>query len=861
MKRAILIDGNNLLFRSYYATAYSGNLMKNSKDFPTNALFGFVNMINKIMNEEKPEYVVVAFDKGKNFRHEEYAEYKSGRIETPKDLLKQFPIAYDILDAMGIVSLGVDNYEADDIIGTFARMADEDDMYDATIVSSDKDLLQLISHDVNVKLLKQKDYILMNEQVFFDTYGLKPIRMIDLKALMGDASDNIPGVKGIGEKTALNLLHEYDTIENLYDNIDSVKGKTKDKLIEGKESAYFSKKIATIYKEVPVNMSFNDIKLKDRNLTKLKNIYKDLEFFSMLKKLDSEVINNPRKEVSYVLVNDKLNISKPFSFYLEVSNENYHTAKFAGLSIYDGENTYILSEDAVIMNKDIFSYADSTYDLKKSICFLRRYGIVLNNCKFDNMIATYLLNYNVKDDISYIANTCGYDIPFYDSIVKNDSVIVSNEQLYSILSSKSKYIYETKSKYINELVNEEMINLFNDIEMPLVSVLASMEINGIRASSEVIDELHDSLEKRLSDLTKEIYGYAGCEFNIQSAKQMGEVLFEKLDLPHGKKKGKNGYSTDHDTLMKYYDMHPIIKCILEYRNLYKLMSGYTDKLKSYILEDGKIHTIYKQAITRTGRLSSVLPNLQNIPIRSEEGRIIRKAFVPEEGCVLLDADYSQIELRLMAHISKDENMINAFNTGEDIHTKVASDVFDVPINEVTKEQRRTAKAVIFGIVYGISGFGLGENLHLTPKEAKIYIDKYLMMYPKVKEYMDNIVSFAKEHGYVRTLFGRKRVIDELKNTNYIIRKSGERIALNTPLQGTGADIIKKAMIEIDKDLTRRNLNSKMLVQVHDELVFSVPKNELEVTKELVTNIMENTYTLLVPLKVESDIGDNWYDAK
>ena len=406
-----------------------------------------------------------------------------------------------------------------------------------------------------------------------------------------------------------------------------------------------------------------------------------------------------------------------------------------------------------------------------------------------------------------------------------------------------------------------MINLFNDIEMPLVNVLASMEINGIRASSEVIDELHDSLERRLSDLTKEIYGYAGCEFNIQSAKQMGEVLFEKLDLPHGKKKGKNGYSTDHDTLIKYYDMHPIIKCILEYRNLYKLMSGYTDKLKSYILEDGKIHTIYKQAITRTGRLSSVLPNLQNIPIRSEEGRIIRKAFVPEEGCVLLDADYSQIELRLMAHISKDENMINAFNTGEDIHTKVASDVFDVPINEVTKEQRRTAKAVIFGIVYGISGFGLGENLHLTPKEAKIYIDKYLMMYPKVKEYMDNIVSFAKEHGYVRTLFGRKRVIDELKNTNYIIRKSGERIALNTPLQGTGADIIKKAMIEIDKELTRRNLNSKMLVQVHDELVFSVPKNELEVTKELVTNIMENTYTLLVPLKVESDIGDNWYDAK
>ena len=605
----------------------------------------------------------------------------------------------------------------------------------------------------------------------------------------------------------------------------------------------------------------NDIKLKDRNLTKLKNIYKDLEFFSMLKKLDSEVINNPRKEVSYILVNDKLNISKPFSFYLEVSNENYHTAKFVGLSIYDGENTYILSEDAVIMNKDIFSYADSTYDLKKSICFLRRYGIVLNNCKFDNMISTYLLNYNIKDDISYIANTCGYDIPFYDSIVKNDSVIVSNEQLYSILSSKSKYIYETKSKYINELVNEEMINLFNDIEMPLVNVLASMEINGIRASSEVIDELHDSLERRLSDLTKEIYGYAGCEFNIQSAKQMGEVLFEKLDLPHGKKKGKNGYSTDHDTLIKYYDMHPIIKCILEYRNLYKLMSGYTDKLKSYILEDGKIHTIYKQAITRTGRLSSVGPNLQNIPVREEYGRLIRKAFIPSDGGVIISSDYSQIELRVFAHMSGALNLIEAFNKDMDIHTKTAMDIYHIGEHEVTKNERRNAKAVNFGILYGISSFGLSEDLGINVKDAKKFIDNYLETYPGIKDYMNNLISKAHEDGYVKTMFGRKRVIDELSSANYMVKTSGERMALNTPIQGTSADILKIAMIEIHKELKKKNLKTKMIIQVHDELLFDTPRDEYDEVVSIIKEKMEGACKLSVPLKVDIESGDSWYEAK
>ena len=867
MKRAILIDGNNLLFRSYYATAYSQSLMRNSKGFPTNALFGFTNMMNKIINEEKPEYIVVAFDKGKNFRHEKYEKYKAGRIETPKDLLMQFPKAYEVLDAMGIKWVNCDNYEADDIIGTFAKMADIDKEYDATIISSDKDLLQLISSDVNVKLLKQKDYILMDEKVFFDTYGLEPIRMIDLKALMGDPSDNIPGVKGIGEKTALNLLHEYKTVDNLYDNIDTVKGKVKDKLLEGKEDAFFSKEIATIYKDVPLNMTFEDIKYMGCKKEELKNIYKELEFYSMIKKLEMEEDSAKQlslfeeKKENVIKVNDKLNINKEFSFYLELSKENYHLAKFVSLIIYDGENYYYLDENAVILNKDIFSYAVNTYDIKKSVCFLNRYGIKLNNLKYDSLLAGYLLNYNVKDDIAYLANTNNYNIIFYDTYMKDEEITIEEELYISNLVSKVKFIHNTKDKYLNELKNEGMFDLFNSIEVPLTFVLAKMELNGFRLNTNELDKIKDDLENRINEVVSEIYDAAGEEFNILSSKQTGYILFEKLGLPYRKKKTDENYKTDHDTLMKYYDLNPIIGLILEYRNLSKLINTYMESLKKFVMEDGKIHTIFKQAVARTGRLSCVEPNLQNIPIRSQEGKRIRKAFFPEENNVLLSSDYSQIELRLLAHISGDENLINAFLSHEDIHTKVASDIYGVDISNVTKEQRRNAKAVIFGIVYGISGYGLSENLSVNASEAKELISKYLTMYPKVKEYMDYIVKDAKDKGYVKTLFGRKRVIEELSNTNYIIRKSGERIALNTGIQGTGADIIKKAMIEIDKEITKRNLNTKMLVQVHDELVFSVPFSELEEMKTLVKQIMENTYKILVPLKVEIEVGDNWYDAK
>lgn len=857
MKRAILIDGNNLLYRSYYATAYNGNLMKNSKGFPTNALYGFINMINKIINEENPEYIMVAFDKGKNFRHEKYKDYKAGRIETPNDLLIQFPVAYDILDALGITAINIDNYEADDIIGTFAKMADEDECYDATIVSSDKDLLQLISHDVNVKLLKQKDYILMNETTFKEYYGIEPIRIIDLKALMGDPSDNIPGVKGIGEKTALNLLKEYGTLEEVYNSVETIKGKLKEKLETDKENAFFSKELATIYKDVPLNLTFEDIKIGNKNEDKLMNIYENLEFYSLIKR---ETKKEPQKELKIKIVDSVINIDKDFAFYLEVNKENYHQSKILGLSIYDGDTCYYLSKEQIENNKHLFNHATETYDLKKCIVVLKKLGIDLSNCNFDTLIAAYLLNYNVKEDISYISNTKGYNIEFYDNLIKK-GVVVDESTLIKNICLKSKFIYETKNEYLDELKKEEMLELFETIEMPLINVLAKMEMTGIRVSKNTLDEMKNELTAKLEIISNKIYKEAGIEFNISSPKQLGEILFERLDLPHGKKKGRNGYSTNHDTLMKHYDLHPIIPLILEHRNLNKLINTYMDSLKKFVMEDGRVHTIFKQAITRTGRLSCAEPNLQNIPIRSEEGKKIRQAFLPEENSLILTSDYSQIELRILAHVSKCDALIDAFKHHEDIHTKVASDIYDIDTKDVTKDMRRTAKAVIFGIVYGISGFGLGENLDINPREARKFIDKYLTMYPGVKKYMDDIVKYAKEKGYVRTIMNRKREIDELKNTNYIIQKSGERMALNTPIQGSSADIIKKAMIEVDKEIESRGLKSKLIIQVHDELVFTVPLEEKEIMENLVTNIMENTYKILVPVKVEVDSGINWYNVK
>ena len=859
MKKVILVDGNNLLFRSYFATAYTGNTMRNSKGFPTNGLYGLVNMLNKIIREEKPEYMLVAFDKGKTFRHEKYLDYKGGRNETPDDLKKQFSVAKKLVPLMGIKCFEIDNYEADDIIGTYSKMALIDPEFETTMVSSDKDLLQLINEETEVKLLKQKDYIRMNEETFIDTYGIKPIRMIDLKGLMGDASDNIPGVKGIGEKTALKLLQEYDSLENVYDNIDNIKGATKQKLIDGKESAFMSKDIATIYNEVPVTYSLEELKYDGPDVNGLREMYSDLEFYSFLKDFKEEEKKEEKLEYKIIENIDDLKLKEKVSAYLEISETNYHNADIYGMSLYDGENAYYVPFEVLKENKNILDGKEIyTYDLKKMIVSLNKYDIDIKNCTFDAMIAGYILNYNVKDDIAYLANTFNYDINLFDNFKKEKNM--STEALADLTVKKAKFIYDIKDEFINKMKEEEQLELFSNIEMKLSYVLASMEIEGVRVDTKVLDEMGENINKKLDELTSEIYNYAGEEFNIQSPKQLGEILFEKLEIPYPKKK-KTSYSTAREILDKIVDYHPIVEKIIEHRTLNKIYTTYIVGIKNCVKEDGKLHTIYTQTLTRTGRLSSIEPNLQNIPIRYKEGKEIRKAFIPEEDSVFLSSDYSQIELRMFAHMSGEQNLIDAFKHHLDIHTKTAMDIYHVSKDEVTKNMRRDAKAVNFGIIYGISSFGLAEDLGVDIKTAKKFLDNYLETFPGIKNYMDKVIKDAYETGYVKTIMNRKRKIDELYNTNHMIKVQGERMALNTPVQGSSADILKKAMIDIYNEFNRLNLKSKMILQVHDELIFNVKNDELEKVKEIVINFMENAYKLNVPLEVDVEIGKNWYDAK
>ena len=846
-KKLILVDGNNLMFRSYYATAYSGNMMKNSKGLPTNALFGFTSMINKIIAEEKPEYMAVAFDIGKNFRKEEYDFYKEGRIDTPEELKVQMPIAREILDCMGIKHFELAPYEADDIIGTIVKMTESDPDFASVIVSSDKDLLQLIREETEVKLLKQTGFIRYNYETFRADYKIEPLRIIDLKALMGDSSDNIPGVKGIGEKTALKLLQEYGSLDNIYANITNISGKLQEKLIVDKDNAYMSKKLATIYRDVPLDITLEDLKFNLTDDTLLKEKYQELEFFSLLK---SSIVTQ-KEEITYKELNDinELVLQDKIALYLELDNDNYHLANIIGMSISDGVNNYYLNKELVIpvlniiKNKEII-----TYDLKKVICATK----VFLEANFDCMIASYLLGYNQKDDIAYLANGFDYNIEFYDSLKKTG---FKKEEIVK----KSIFLFNIANRLHEEMVKEECLDLFKRIEMPLVTVLADMEITGIKVDTSILDNMQQEIEVKIELVEREIYNLAGEEFNISSPKQLGNILFAKLGLAHGKK-NKTGYKTDVKVLEKLAQDYPIAEKILEYRALTKLNSTYIAGLKNYILPDGKIHTIYKQTLTRTGRLSSVDPNLQNIPVREELGRKIRKAFIPVND-LLLSADYSQIELRILAHISQSQGLITAFQNDVDIHTAVASRIYNIPREAVTKVMRRTAKAVIFGIVYGISGFGLGENLHISKKEAEDFINRYFELYPEVKKYTEDVVKYAHEHGYVKTLFNRKRVIDEINNPNYIIRSTGERMAMNTPIQGTSADIMKLAMINVYNRFKNDNITSKILLQVHDEIIVDIKKEEEELVKKIIKEEMENVYKLDVPLKVEIDTGINWYEAK
>lgn len=852
MKKVILIDGNNLLFRSYYATAYSGNILRNSKGFPTNALFGFINMLNKIINEENPNYMMIAFDKGKTFRHEKYEVYKDGRKETPLELKQQFPVAKEIARTMGIKCFEIDNYEADDIIGTFAKEVDKDDEFIATIISSDKDLLQLISNDVEVKLLKTNDYIRMNEKTFFDTYGITPPRMVDLKSLMGDSSDNIPGVKGIGEKTALKLLHEYSTLDGIYENIENIKGSTKNKLEKYKDDAYFSYELATIYKDVPIDTNLLNIKYEGIT-DEFIPLLEEYEFYSIIKKLG---IKKEEKELKYE-VKDNITIKDDFAYYILV-NGNYHDKDIIGIGIYNDNISCFIDKDN-FKKLDIFNNNNTkyTYDLKKNITLFKYFNILYDKNNKDLVLETYLLNYNIKDDISYLTSICGVTTTEDITLLKKKD-IEKNDIIKNTIA-KAKFIWDNRDKFYKKLNCDEQ-KLYLDIELPLTYVLSDMEYTGVNIDLEVLNKMKEDLQNKLEVLTKDIYTLAGTEFNILSPKQLGTILFDKLSIPYPKKIKNDSYSTSADILNKLTN-YEIVEKVLTYRMLAKLYSNYAVGLIDYIKEDGRIHTIFNQTLTRTGRLSSTSPNLQNIPMRTEYGRMIRKAFISSNDGYILSSDYSQIELRVFAHMSNATNLIEAFNNNMDIHTKTAMDIYHVSEEEVTPLMRRNAKAVNFGILYGISSFGLSEDLNINVKEAKEFIDNYLNTYTGIKDYMESLKKDAYQNGYVKTLFGRTRIIDELKNSNYIIRQSGERMALNTPIQGTSADILKKAMIEIYDLFSEKKLKSKMIIQVHDELVFDVYKDEKEVVEQIVKEKMENVYKLNVPLKVDINIGTSWYEAK
>ena len=855
MKNVVLVDGNNILFRSYYATAYKGNILRNSKMFPTNALYGFMNMMNKIIKDLNPSYIMVAFDKGKTFRHEKYKEYKDGRCETPEDLKLQFPVAKKFCTVMGIKYFEIDNYEADDIIGTFAKEVDRDDDFIATIVSSDKDLLQLISQDVSVRLLKTSDYIMMNEETFKENYGIEPKRIVDLKALMGDASDNIPGVFGIGEKTALTLLKKWQSLDNIYKNIDEISPKVREKLIKDKDNAYFSYELATIYKDVPIDTDLNKIKYEGPT-SEYNKVLEEYEFYSFLNK---ETIKK-EEEIEYKIIHDieNINIEDPFAIYVE-GNGSYHDKDIKGIAIYNNTCKYFIPlkdiKQANIFTNNIPKY---TFDLKKLIVSLNYLNINIDKNIDDLMLEAYLLNLSLKDDIVSLMKKDDIDIKYDHEVYKAKDENI--DEIIKRTMQKAKYIYDNKERYETLIKDNNLTYLYNSIELPLVYVLSSMEEEGVLIDKDVLLDMQDELKIKLELLQNEIYNLAGEEFNILSPKQLGQILFEKLNIPYPKRVKNNKYETSVEVLEKIED-YTIVKKILDFRMYAKLYGNYALGLYNCIKEDGRIHTTFNQTLTRTGRLSSTNPNLQNIPVREEYGKSIRRAFIPTKGGVLISADYSQIELRIFASMSRASNMIEAFNNDMDIHTKTAMDIYHVSKDEVTPAMRRNAKAVNFGILYGISSFGLSAYLKINMKEAKAFIDNYLNTFPGIKEYMDKVIETAKEQGYVKTLFGRVRYIEELNSSSYLVRVQGERMALNTPVQGTAADILKKAMIEIYQKLNEKHLKAKIIMQIHDELVLDCPKEEVEEVTLIVKTIMEGTYKLNVPLKVDINIGNNLCEAK
>ena len=870
MKELVLIDGNSLLYRAYYATAAMGNLMVNKDGIPTNAVYGFANMLENIL-KGNPEYIVVAFDYGKKtFRNDLFEVYKGTRSVTPDELVCQFSMIREYLTAHGIRYQEIEGYEGDDVIGTIASIASKK-RFKVSIVTSDKDMLQLVDDNVSVYLTKKgvAELEKITPEKFKEMYGLIPDQMRDLKGLMGDKADNIPGIPGVGEKTALKLLKQYHTIENLNDHLDELKGKMGEKIRDNIDQGLLSKKIATIIKDVPMEVDLDDFCYQGFDYNELAEFYRHYSMNSLLKRMSLANEDNKEETVIDVKIVDCLPIIKrDSSIVVGVFDSNYHRSLILGFAIYnDSEAYYIDIENAIkcqnfqnfINDESIEKYG---YDIKKCINAAKWHGLEIKNYVFDLQLASYILNPSLKDEIRSVCEYYDYYDVLYDEEVYGKGAkkkIPETTAIADHLIKQAKAIYVLKDKAIEKLKQENQFDLYKDVEMPVAKILANMEYQGAKIDKDVLKDLENQFGKEIEVLEKEIHQLANKDFNIASPKQLGEVLFEDLGLPNGKKT-KTGYSTSVDILNKLKDIHPIINKVLQYRTLSKLYSTYIIGLQEQIFVDGKIHTIYNQALTQTGRLSSTDPNLQNIPVKTAEGKLIRKAFIPEYD-YLVSFDYSQIELRVLAHLANVKSLIKAFNEDKDIHRHTASEIFGVAEDEVDSTMRRNAKAVNFGIIYGMSDFGLAEQVGVSVNEARNFIKRYFENYPEIKTYMDNNIEFCKKNGYVTTMLNRKRFIREINEKNYMRQELGKRLAMNSPIQGSAADIIKVAMIKVDELFKKHNLKSKMILQVHDELIFDFYKEELEEVMDVVAKGMTTAVKMNVELKSEGSYAINWYELK
>ena len=890
MSKFLGIDGNSIMNRAFYGIM-GKNIMRTSTGIFTNAIYGFLSIMNKTIDDYKPDCICVAFDlKAPTFRHKKYEEYKGTRKPMPEELVQQMPLIKDVLNAMNIRILELEGYEADDILGTVSMMVENDKASNNSVLllTGDRDYLQLVSDKVTVRIPTTKqgqtEYTDYTPKIVKEKFNIEPKQFIEIKGLMGDTSDNIPGIPGVGEKTAFALIEKYHDVDNIYsvlesgDDVEGIKGKLREKVEDNKELAYLSRDLGTIYREVPLEVSLNDLKMQDVNNDELYNQFIKLQFKNYIEKYnlvkpedDTEVTSEavtsfeekdyPEGEFTKEVINTSVKDNSPSTYYYINNN----------LTIIINDTIYYLPNASINDLKLYFesNISKTSYDIKQTYIELNKYGVTPINLDFDIKIASYIINptknsYKLDDIVLeelgvLIANDGKEEAKQMSLLDMASDSKKENKDNKEKLIKYVKYIESCKNILETKLKKDEEYNLFKNIEMPFRIVLAKMQIAGVLVDKEILESYQKALTKKVNELNDEIMEIAGEEFNVNSPKQLGHILFEVLGI-YAPKKTKSGYSTDAETLDKIKYDHPIVNKILEYRTLAKLKSTYADGLLPLVKEDGRIHASFNQTVTATGRISCSDPNLQNIPIRTEIGREFRKVFVAPKGYKFIDADYSQIELRILAHVSNDDTMIKGFKDGLDVHAITASQVFEVPLEKVTKEQRSDAKAVNFGIVYGISDFGLGANIGISRAKAKIYIQKYFEKYPGIHNFMKMAVEECRVKGYAETIWGRRRYVPEINAKNFNVRQGAERIAMNTPIQGSAADIIKIAMVNVQKKLDEENLKTRLVLQVHDELVLEAPEDEVEKAKEILVNEMQNVAKLKVPLIAEAEVGDNWFEA-